>query len=171
MIMQCARLRLGHSRLRRAEQRAFFGGNAFSTTTGSPHRPRRRGVMVWVLFSTPVLVRAVISKTGGAAPVPGQAGFLLRLRLAGEGVPEPDPDYGGQIQDFSIVPETEEATVNIDVLERGGGLSGWSAHGAAFSYSLGELRYGDLHPETVMSPRVAPAVLVWGSWRPFRRRR
>ena len=102
-------------------------------------------------------------KDGRAAPVPGQAGFLLRLRLSGEGVPVPDPVYGGQIQDFSIEAETEEAAVHIDVVDK----TVIYPDGQAItlhvpSHRLSDLRYGPLHAETVMSPRVAPAVFGLG---------
>ena len=149
--------------LERSEQRAFSVGNAFfnDNWVSAPASTEGRDGL-GPLFNA----RSCSSchfKDGRAAPVPGQAGFLLRLRLSGEGVAQPDPVYGGQIQDFSIVPETEEAAVHIDVTDKVVTYpDGQQVTMHVPSYRLSDLRYGELHPETVMSPRVAPAVFGLG---------
>ena len=149
--------------LERSEQRAFSVGNAFfndNWVTAPASTEGRDGL--GPLFNA----RSCSSchfKDGRAAPIEGQAGFLLRLRLAGEGVPVPDPNYGGQIQDFSIAPDTEEAHIHIDVVEQELVYpDGQTIVLHQPRYRLSELRYGPLNSDTVMSPRVAPAVFGLG---------
>ena len=154
--------------LERSEQRAFSVGNAFfnDNWVSAPASTAGRDGL-GPLFNA----RSCSSchfKDGRAAPVPGQAGFLLRLRLSGEGVPVPDPVYGGQIQDFSIEAETEEAAVHIDVVDKTVTYpDGQTITLHVPSHRLSDLRYGP-QSQIVMSPRVARGLWPGPTGRPCR---
>lgn len=102
------------------------------------------------------------------------ASMFLRISIPGH-VPEqlkpikdylgtaPDPTYGGQLQDFSppgIAPEYRfrvDYTPQIIDLE-----GGETAELRIPNYSLAELGYGPLHPNAMLSPRMAPPMIGLG---------
>jgi CxxC motif-containing protein (DUF1111 family) len=92
--------------------------------------------------------------------------LLLRLSVPGRGEhggPLPDPNYGGQLQPFSISGVPSEATPSVTTLER----SGSYADGELYtllepSYVITQLNYGPLADDVQMSPRVAPAMIGLG---------
>lgn len=93
-------------------------------------------------------------------------GLLIRLSiperdLAGGYLP--DPIYGGQFQDNAIEGVAVEGSLRIEYTE----IAGTFADGTAYSlreptYYLEDLNYGDLHPDVMMSPRVAPQMIGMG---------
>ena len=74
-----------------------------------------------------------------------------------------DPVYGGQLQDFSVANAHAEGRINIQYQEKVITLNG----GKKISlrkpiYSISDLKYGDLHKDIMLSPRVAPQIIGLG---------
>jgi len=99
-------------------------------------------------------------------PDDGERGLLLRLSIPGadsQGGPLPEPVYGGQLQDRAIVGVPIEGEFLIVYQE----MPGVFADGEPYSlrrptYQFRELAFGAMNPETLVSPRVAPAVVGMG---------
>lgn len=75
----------------------------------------------------------------------------------------PEPTYGGQLQNFSVQGLPAEGQMHIDYTEQPVTL----ADGTVVSlrlprYSVTHLAYGPLHPETLLSPRIAPPMIGLG---------
>ncbi|MEM7533805.1 MAG: di-heme oxidoredictase family protein [Chloroflexota bacterium] len=93
-------------------------------------------------------------------------GFLVRLSVPGEDIhhaPIPEPTYGGQFHDQAVLELGSEGLVEIDYEE----VTGTFADGTPYSlrrptYTLADLAYGEMHPEVMMSPRVANQVIGMG---------
>ncbi len=93
-------------------------------------------------------------------------GLLLRLGVPGRGPhgePLPEPTYGGQLQPFAIDDVPVEGTPRLEVEE----VAGTFADGEPYTllaptYGIDEPGYGELDPELVVSPRVAPAMIGLG---------
>lgn len=105
-------------------------------------------------------------KDGRAAPMtvddPEERGLLLRLSVPGDGEhggPVPNASYGGQLQDRAINGVPVEGAVKISTRE----IKGEFDDGTPYTleepeYSVSELTYGPLGAQTMISPRIAPAV-------------
>ncbi|TPV96975.1 MAG: thiol oxidoreductase [Myxococcales bacterium FL481] len=97
---------------------------------------------------------------------PTALGLLLRLSVPGAGPHGevlPEPRYGGQLQPFSNPGVPAEGQIHIDRVA----LHGAYADGEAYSleepfYSIAAPGYGELAPDLLLSPRVAPAVFGVG---------
>lgn len=92
-----------------------------------------------------------------------QRGLLLRLSIPGEGEPVADPNYGGQLQDRAILSVPPEGRIGITYTE----IPGEYADGETYvlqapSYSIDDLQFGELDPQAMVSPRIAPAVFGVG---------
>ncbi len=75
----------------------------------------------------------------------------------------PEPTYGGQLQDLAIAGHKAEGRMVIRYGEEPVELAGGEIVTLrAPTYSIEELGYGPLHPETMLSPRVAPAMIGLG---------
>ncbi|WP_159977046.1 di-heme oxidoreductase family protein [Roseobacter cerasinus] len=75
----------------------------------------------------------------------------------------PEPTYGGQIQDFGIAGHPAEARIAITYEESEVELAGGEVVGLRKpTLALEDLGYGPLHPETMMSARVAPQMIGLG---------
>jgi CxxC motif-containing protein (DUF1111 family) len=93
-------------------------------------------------------------------------GLLLRLSVPGRGEhgePLPEPAYGGQFQPFAIDHVPAEGTQSIAYTEE----EGEYADGETYSlsrpeYAFGDLGYGPLSEDVLVSPRVAPATIGMG---------
>lgn len=105
----------------------------------------------------------------GAPPAqPGEnlLGLLFRLSIPGtdeHGGIVPEPVYGDQLNPYAISGVPAEGDVHISYEE----LQDSYADDTPFTlrrpvYTLTELAFGPLHPETRVSPRVAPAVIGLG---------
>ena len=75
----------------------------------------------------------------------------------------PEPTYGGQLQNFSIQGTPAEGRMDIDYEE----IPVTLADGKVISlrkphYGMSGLHYGPLHPETMLSPRVAQPMIGMG---------
>lgn len=75
----------------------------------------------------------------------------------------PDPNYGTQLQDFSVAGQASEYSLQIDYEEIEVELSGGeTASLRKPTYTAGNLGHGPLHPEAMLSPRVAPQMIGLG---------
>lgn len=75
----------------------------------------------------------------------------------------PEPTYGTQLQDFSLPGHPAEYRLQIDYEEIEVPLSGGeTAHLRAPTYTAADLGYGPLHPQAMLSPRVAPQMIGLG---------
>ena len=96
-----------------------------------------------------------------------QLGMLVRLSIPGqtaEGGPNPHPAYGDQLQNRGIqgrVPEEGHAIVTYQAREVSFG-DGEKINLRVPTIQLKDLHFGDLGKETMISPRIAPAVVGMG---------
>lgn len=75
----------------------------------------------------------------------------------------PDPTYGTQLQDFSLAGHPAEYRLQIDYEEIAVPLSGGEvAYLRKPTYTAADLGYGPLHPDAMLSPRVAPQMIGLG---------
>lgn len=75
----------------------------------------------------------------------------------------PDPTYGGQLQDFSPPGIAPEYRLGVDYTTSTIPLTGGeTAELRIPSYSTAELGYGPLHPDAMLSPRMAPPMIGLG---------
>lgn len=75
----------------------------------------------------------------------------------------PDPTYGAQLQDFGLAGHNAEYRLQIDYEEIEIVLSdGQIAHLRAPTYTAADLGYGPLHPDAMLSPRIAPQMIGLG---------
>ena len=75
----------------------------------------------------------------------------------------PEPTYGGQLQNLSIQGILAEGEMTIAYEETPVTLAdGEVVSLRAPTYGVSGLHYGPLHPETILSPRVAPPVIGMG---------
>ena len=92
-----------------------------------------------------------------------ERGLLLRLSVPGANGPVDEPRHGGQLQDRSILGVPVEGRIVIGYVE----MPGVYPDGASFSlrapvYRIEDLAFGPLHPDVMVSPRVAPATIGMG---------
>ena len=96
-----------------------------------------------------------------------ERGLLFRLSIPGvdpeTGGPVGDPAYGGQLQDRGILTVPPEGRFAITYRE----LPGTYEDGTPYTllqpqYSFSDLAFGPLHPEVMISPRIAPSVFGMG---------
>jgi CxxC motif-containing protein (DUF1111 family) len=74
-----------------------------------------------------------------------------------------EPTYGGQLQDLAIPGHTPEGRMVIDYQEIPVELAGGEVvHLRAPTYSVADLGYGAMHPDVMLSPRVAPQMIGMG---------
>lgn len=75
----------------------------------------------------------------------------------------PEPNYGTQIQDFAVPGVPAEARVKITYEEQSVTLAdGTKVNLRKPTYALDNLGYGPLHPEAMLSPRIAPQMIGLG---------
>ena len=102
-------------------------------------------------------------RDGRGTPEEGEPGLLFRLSVPGESGPAPEPVYGGQLQDRSILGVPAEGQVLRLYVEEPGVF----ADGETYSlrrpmYEFDDLAYGPISVEVQVSPRMAPAVFGAG---------
>ena len=95
-----------------------------------------------------------------------QRGLLFRLSIPGQGPnggPMPDPVYGGQLQDRAVLLVPPEGRMIVRYHELPGKFRDGEPYSLrAATYKIGGLAYGPLHPEVMLSPRVAPVIVGMG---------
>ena len=129
------------------------------------------------LFNARACQRCHLKDGRGRPPAPGERGETMFLRLSIPPQTEaeraalrahrkatiPEPTYGGQLQNFSIQGVLAEGEMTIAYRETPVTLAdGKVVSLRAPSYGVSGLHYGPLHPETMLSPRVAPPVIGMG---------
>ena len=113
----------------------------------------------------------------GHVPADGEEGVSMFLRLSippqsedqktaiaqGRANIVPEPTYGGQLQNFAIAGHAAEGRMTIRYQEIPVALSGGEkASLRQPSYAISDLGYGPLHPQTLISPRIAPPMIGLG---------
>jgi CxxC motif-containing protein (DUF1111 family) len=110
----------------------------------------------------------------GHVPAKGEAAVSMFLRLSVPGGPSPEgieewlatspePTYGGQLQDFAAPGQTAEGQMRIDWREVPVTLGdGTTVTLREPAYSVEGAGHGALHPDTLLSPRVAPQMIGLG---------
>ena len=90
-------------------------------------------------------------------------GLLLRLSVESPAGPVDEPTYGGQLQDRAIssVPPEGRISIRYEV------IAGEYPDGTPYSlrrptYAILEPAFGPLHPDVMMSPRIAPSTFGMG---------
>ncbi len=110
----------------------------------------------------------------GHVPAPGERGvsLFLRISLPGGSAPaeieeylatQPDPVYGSQLQDFASPGQTPEGQMQISYADQPVTLAdGTVVTLRAPTYAIADPAYGALHPDLMLSPRVAPQMIGLG---------
>ncbi len=110
----------------------------------------------------------------GHVPVPGTRGVSLFLRIAlpGGSAPseiadylatQPDPVLGSQLQDFASPGQTPEGRMRITYADRPVTLAdGRIITLRAPRYAIVDTGHGPLHPDLMLSPRIAPQMIGLG---------
>ena len=87
----------------------------------------------------------------------------LEDKIPGYHATFPDPTYGEQLQDFAIPGHRAEYRLQIDYEEIPVKLNGGETVSLRKpTYTAADLGYGPLHPEAMLSPRVAPQMIGLG---------
>ena len=75
----------------------------------------------------------------------------------------PDPNYGTQMQDFALPGQNAEYRLQIEYQERPVTLAdGTVVQLRDPTYTAADLGYGPLHPQAMLSPRIAPQMIGLG---------
>jgi CxxC motif-containing protein (DUF1111 family) len=109
-------------------------------------------------------------KDGRGAPPqqPEEAfmGLLVRLSIPGtdeHGGPLAEPNYGGQFNHRSILQVPKEGDSSVSYRESEGVLDDGTRYSLRVpSYEFSDLQFGPMQPDTMSSPRVAPAMFGLG---------
>ncbi|MEM6387584.1 MAG: di-heme oxidoredictase family protein [Pseudomonadota bacterium] len=98
--------------------------------------------------------------------------MLMRISIPGGDAPAeiedylatlPDPNYGGQIQDLTVAGHNAEGKLAITYTEEEITLSGGEVVSLRHpTYTIENTGYGALHPDAMLSPRVAPQMIGLG---------
>ena len=148
----------------------FFSGNSFfnQSWVQAPASTESRDGL-GPLFNARSCAACHFKDGRGAPPLePDESflGILLRLSIDGQGPngePVPEPNYGGQLQPFSIAGVPAEGNPTVEYTE----MPGEHDDGEAYvllspTYTISDLAYGPMSSEVLISPRVAPAVIGLG---------
>ena len=129
------------------------------------------------LFNARACQRCHLKDGRGRPPAAGERAETMFLRLSVPPRTEaertalrehrqsviPEPTYGGQLQNFSIQGILAEGEMTIAYRETPVTLAdGEVVSLRAPTYGVSGLHYGPLHPEAMLSPRVAPPVIGMG---------
>lgn len=129
------------------------------------------------LFNARACQRCHLKDGRGSPPAPGEAAVSMFLRLS---IPPqtqdhrqalaahrvnviPEPTYGGQFQNFSVQGLLAEGEMTIEYEDVPVTLAdGEIVTLRKPTYGVRGLNYGPMHPETLVSPRVAPPMIGMG---------
>lgn len=154
------------------ERRLFERGDSFFTAnwvTAPASTDARDGL--GPMFNGQACASCHVRDGRGAPPDPtgseARLGLLLRLSVPGSnpltGGPSPDPVYGGQLQDASILGVDSEGQIVLTYEV----LSGEYDDGTSYelrkpTYDITDLAFGPTTPDLLISPRLAPQVIGMG---------
>jgi CxxC motif-containing protein (DUF1111 family) len=153
-----------------AHEELFFAGNGFfnQAWVQAPSSTEGRDGL-GPLFNARSCAACHFKDGRGRPPLAdGEAflGMLLRIgppELGEHGAPAPDPNYGGQLQPFSVLGVPAEGTPRVTYTEVQGEYADGKPYGLLVpEYAIAELAYGPLDPALRISPRVAPAMIGLG---------
>lgn len=83
--------------------------------------------------------------------------------IAGTHSTAPEPTYGTQLQEFGLAGQTPEYRLQVSYSEEEIPLSGGEVASLRRpTYTAADLGYGPLHPDAMLSPRVAPQMIGMG---------
>ncbi len=147
----------------------FFSGNSFFTNpwVQAPSSTKSRDGL-GPLFNARSCSACHFKDGRGRPPLDEDddaLGLLLRLSNGYDDSqkPVPDPQYGGQFQPFAIAGVPPEGAVTVEWIDRTFEYpDGSTIVLSEPKYVLTDLAYGALDPATVVSPRIAPAVIGMG---------
>ena len=152
-----------------SSKRAFAVGNAFFNdpwVTAPASAEGRDGL--GPLFNATSCSSCHFKDGRGVLPKDGEQPRSLLLRIgSGErlasGAPEPDPIYGGQLQNHALLNVAPEGTISIEWSEQ----TGFYADGTSYTirkpiFKIENWAYGDPLSELKISPRLAPPVFGLG---------
>ena len=97
-------------------------------------------------------------------PEDNAVSLLIRLGIPeAEGTARPDPVYGGQLQDFAIAGIAVEGRPHVEWAEEEVTLADGTVVGLRRpAWSVADLGYGPMDPETRLSPRIASPMIGLG---------
>ena len=153
--------------LTREERREFAVGNAFfkDNWVEAPSSTAGRDGL-GPLFNARSCSSCHLRDGRGRPPLlgdPESAGLLLRLGRATDGPDEPDPDYGGQLQDHAIGDVKPEGRIVIETTARAGRFADGERYELlAPQYAIADAAYGPLGADVRLGPRIAPALIGLG---------
>ena len=155
-----------------AERRAFEVGDSFFTqnwVTAPASTEARDGL--GPTFNAQACSSCHVLDGRGAPPIPSQAGthpgLLIRLSIPGTdaitGAPLPDPLYGGQLQDRSVLGVSAEGVVQVSYEAINGAYGDGTAYELRMPvFEITDLAFGPLDAHVRTSPRLAPQVIGMG---------
>lgn len=156
--------------LQREQELLFFVGNSFfnqNWVTAPASTTARDGLGPF--FNARSCAGCHFKDGRGRAPdFDGEAptGLLLRTSIPGaddQGAPLPDPAYGGQLQDHSLMGSLPEAAFQISYEELPFTFpDGESINLRQPYYHISDLGFGEMHPDVMISPRVANQMIGMG---------
>ena len=146
-----------------AERRDFVVGNSFFTqnwVTAPSSTEARDGL--GPLLNGQACASCHV-RDGRGTPEEGEPGLLFRLSVPGESGPVPEPVYGDQLQDRSILGVPAEGRVVRLYVEEPGVFDDRETYSLRRPmYEFDDLAYGPISVEVQVSPRMAPAVFGAG---------
>ncbi|MCH2225043.1 MAG: thiol oxidoreductase [Crocinitomicaceae bacterium] len=145
------------------QNQEFFVGNSFfnQNWVESPASTTARDGL-GPLFNTKSCTSCHF-RDGRGAPNSGE-GLLFRLSIPSSNIaPEPDPIYGGQLQDFAVSAANAEGDISIQYTESIGTYPDGTTYSLRIPhYSITNLNYGAISPDIMISPRVGNQMIGLG---------
>ncbi len=159
------------------EQRFKVGNGIFKKIWVSAPASTRASDGLGPIYNSRACQRCHLKDGRGHPPQPGEVAqsMFLRLSVAPQTAAErqalenhltaviPEPNYGGQLQNFAIPGVPAEGRMEISYQEIEVQLAGGEvARLRAPTYRVADPGYGALHPDAMMSPRVANQMIGLG---------
>ncbi|WP_437883516.1 di-heme oxidoredictase family protein [Pseudomonas sp. LRF_L74] len=129
------------------------------------------------LFNTNACINCHVRDGRGHPPEPDDSNavsMLVRLSIPSDGSPQhlrllqtlgvvPEPTYGGQFQDMAIPGVTPEGKVRVSYESVPVRLAdGTTVELRKPNLQISQLGYGEMHPQTMLSTRIAPPMIGLG---------
>jgi len=158
------------SNLTRENEKMFFSGNSWFNQgwVQAPASAQTRDGLGPLYNATSCSSCHPKDGRGRALSDPNEAtlGLLFRLGIPGaadEQEASPEPNYGDQLQPFSLRDVPSEGKMMVVWEEQPGSYADGTPYSLRVpTYSITNLNYGPLHPDVMISPRVAPSVIGLG---------
>ena len=151
------------------QETQFFVGNSFFNRNwvSAPSSTTARDGL-GPLFNARSCSACHLHDGRGRPPEPGEdmLSMLIRLSIPGRDVQQgvvPEPTYGDQLNVLAVHGVPPEGRAVIAYKE----IAGTYGDGESYrlrkpTYTFTDLKYGPMHPDTLLSPRVAPAIVGLG---------